>query len=135
MKTPAPKPMPKPTTKFEGLPLSIIILFPIDSSLEGGQRLKLGASACRQTGGWRSLGQNYGFVLSPRPNTFEAQLAFCQLVELSADLYIDCLIAAANPAPDSAGVDVGCANGIASVSFIIGSSYCDCAPFPPRVRR
>src|ERR1019366_3314403 len=66
--------------------------------------------------------------------------AFCQLVEFSPDLYIDCLIAAANPDPDSAGVDVGCPNGIsrmsnASASFIIGSPYCYCAPFPPQVRR
>jgi hypothetical protein len=56
---------------------------------------------------------NYGFVLAPRPNIFEAQLAFCQFVEFSPDLYIDCFIAAANPDPDSAGVDFGCANGIA----------------------
>src|ERR1017187_7156724 len=63
--------------------------------------------------GWRSLSPNYGFVLAPRPNIFEAQLAFCQFVEFSPDLYIDCFIATANPDPDSAGVDFGCANGIA----------------------
>src|ERR1019366_10681371 len=70
------------------------------------------AGADGSTGGF-AISPNYGFVLAPRPNIFEAQLAFCQLVEFSPDLYIDCLIAAANPNPDSARVDVGCANGIA----------------------
>src|ERR1017187_10574963 len=131
-------PMPKPTTKIEGLPLSIIILFPIDSSLggpkieTGGQRLSvnrrmaltqselrfrpraspeyLRSSTCllpargvlsrslhRLRHRCRESRPNYGFVLAPRPNIFEAQLAFCQLVEFSPDLYTDCVIAAANP--------------------------------------
>src|ERR1017187_509081 len=73
--------------------------------------------------GWRSLSPNYGFVLAPRPNIFEAQLAFCQLVEFSPDLYIDCLIAAANPNPDSAGVDVKCANGTALLRLLVSREY------------
>ena len=38
--------------------------------------------------------------------------------------HIDCLIAAANPDPDSAGVDVGCPNGIA-----LGTQDVQCVGF------
>jgi hypothetical protein len=81
------------------------------------------AGADGSTGGF-AICPNYDFVLAPRPNIFEAQLAFCQLVEFSPNLYIDCLIAAANPNPDSAGVDVGCANGTA-----LGTQDVQCVGF------
>jgi hypothetical protein len=71
---------------------------------------KRGAVRYRCVGGSRT---DRHLVLTPRPNIIEAQLAFRQFVEFSAGLYVDGLVGAENPDPDSTGADVECASGIA----------------------
>jgi len=123
---------------------SSIILFPIDSSLAepkietGGQRLSVNR---RMT-----LAQSQ-LRLHPRAAPEYLRSSTCllpALVEFSAHLYIDCLIAAAmkdaeawdilraqgyaaNPDPDSAGMGVGYARGIGSPTVIVRLLPLKCA--------